>query len=77
MSTLTKKAALGAIAALVAAAGTIGTAEAHGKGNNKFFRNQLFVTNYDTCEFYKYKWFTTGNPFWKFKYFECMSYRSY
>jgi hypothetical protein len=77
MSTSTKKAALGAAAALIAAMGTVGAAEAHGMGKHRPFRNQLFVTSYDSCDYYKYKWFKSGKLFWKMKYFECLSYRSY
>ena len=71
MSTFTRKAALGAVAAIVAATGSIGAAEAHGK--HRFMRNNLFVTSYDSCSFYKYKWLSTGKLFWKLKFFECRS----
>lgn len=40
-------------------------------------RNHLFVCSYDSCGYYKYKWLTTGKLLWKFKYFDCLSYRSY
>lgn len=75
MSTLTSKLALGAIAALVATGGIVGSAEAHGMGKHRFMGNKLFVTSYDSCDYYKYKWFKTGKFFWKMKYFECLSYR--
>jgi hypothetical protein len=77
MSTLSKKAALGAVAALIAVTGTIGAAEAHGGGKHRLFRNQVFISSYDSCGYYKYKWLTTGKLFWKMKYFDCLSYRSY
>jgi hypothetical protein len=74
MST-TKKAALGAVAALVAAMGTIGAAEA-GFCKHRLLRSHLFVSSYDDCSLYKYKWLKTGKLFWQLKYLKCLG-RSY
>jgi hypothetical protein len=75
MST-TKKAALGAVAALVAAIGTVGAAEAHGFCKHHMLRSHLFVSSYDDCSLYKYKWLKTGKLFWQMKYMKCIA-RSY
>ena len=68
MSTMTKKAALGAVASLLALTAMVGGAEAH----HRKHRHLFFVEHHD-CSFYKWKWLSTGKLFWKMKYFECMS----
>jgi hypothetical protein len=73
MSTLTKKAALGAVAALIASAGTIGAAEAHGFCKHRFY-SPVYVVGHSDCSLYQYKWLKTGKLFWKLKYMKCMSY---
>ncbi len=72
MST-TKKAALGAVAALIAATGTFSAAEAHGFCKHHFLRSSLLVATYDDCSLYKYKWLKTGKLFWQLKYMKCLS----
>jgi len=81
MKTTVSALALTGAIAVAALAGGIGAAEAGGKKGFKFHHHwghnhhhhRIFVPRYGGCGFYKAKWFATGLPYWKKRYFLCKS----
>lgn len=66
MSTLSRKAALGADAALVTLAAVTSAADAHSKKKHFFL-----IGDAHGFGFYKHKWLTTGKLVWKWHDNEC------
>lgn len=71
MSTSLKTMTVATLIVAAAFAGTLGTAQAHGK-----HRSGLFIgigSSQPDCSFYYWKWQKTGKLKWKYAYYECIS----